>query len=257
MKLLIVYLLFLFQRLYGFDYEDDENLIDGSYRNDFEAGGEITEIIYDIIEHLIYDSGGSALGMALRTTNVDCIEREYERYDLTYLLPDMTDWIGKSSFDEVVIFASVATMCSSERNQTFWFKFDQMISESGPTMIIRQDPSFRLFAENFDCFHNYAINQGLLKARDNESLNVKTDGDCLAVVERFREVFSLKSNHSHLKERSTCLREIYSFDESTLKFLVLMKLNLREKELLVERESYIEASCENHEKMVLCAKSKI
>jgi hypothetical protein len=239
-------------------YKSNDYYIDDSYANDLESvyddgEEEISVIIYDLIEQLQDPDDGSPFGMALRTTDVDCIEKEYAKYELTDLLPEIRYLLMESSFDEVRSFMSVVTMCSSRVIDILGMKFDHFLSQNGPATMIINDRHFEEFLVNLRCFKEYSINHRLLTVTMNYTTADKPEKSCQEIITKFRENFSIKHSNS---ERTRCLEEVHTFDDSTLKYLLMIQLHLTNEDLAVERKQFIVDAHKNHKKLLSCIKAK-
>jgi hypothetical protein len=238
-----------------------DNFIDDSDANDLESvydddGEEVSVIIYDLIEQLKDPDDASPFKMALYATDISCIEREFEKYELTDLLPEIRHLLMESSFDEVRGFMNVVTMCSSRMSEILERKFDQLVSESGPTAIIRNDRRYGVFRLNLRCFKDYAINHELMNVDISYTMTNEPEKDCEEVIESFHDDF-LKERVKHLNsERTKCLNEVYNFEKTTLKNLLMIELHLTKEDLAKERKLFIVNARKDHEKLLSCIKTK-
>lgn len=260
MKRAVIYL-FLLKTLTC--YKANDNFIDDSYaKDDFESvyddGEEETSvIIYDLIEQLKDPDDVSPFGVALYTTDIGCIEKEYAKYEIEDLLPEMKYLLMESSFDEVRGFMSAVTLCSSRVNEILERKFDQLLSEHGPTTIIRNDRLYEEFLLNLRCFKGHAIKNRLFTFNISYAITDEPKSDCQKVVRNFSRNFSTESE-KHLKSnRAKCLKEIHTFDHSTLKYLLMIQLHLTDEDLAVERKQFVVDTHKNHEKLLTCIKTKL
>lgn len=238
----------------------DEYSRDDSYENRLEDiyddNDEVFEDIYEMIEQLKFPEDNSPLGSAFRTTDAKCIEREYERNGLLHLIPTLGESLRETNFDDVALFASFVIMCSTIKDEVLEVKFDQLISERGPLAIIRNDPLFRNFSDHLECFKVYAVGQNLLNSSVVDVNATHDDDDCLTAVEIFRREFTIDAGHHLTHDRSQCLERATSFDKSTLKYLLLMQLELTAEQRTTERKQFIDEAHEDHEKLLTCMRNK-
>lgn len=264
MNFLITFLL-LVKLVNGF-VPSDNYIKEDSYENRFEdfyddndGDDEIFEDIYEMIEQLKFPDDNSPLGMAFQTTDAKCIESEYDKNDLLHLIPNLGESLRETNFDDVALFTNFVIMCSSIKDEVLEVKFNQLISDRGPLAIIRNDPLFLDFAGNLECFKMYAVRQNLLNSsvyNINETQFEQYDDNCLITVETFRHGFTIDTNHHLSHDRSQCLEKGISFDKSTLKYLLLIQLELTVEQRSNERKQYIEDVHRDHEKMLTCMRNK-
>lgn len=266
MKFLIAFIL-LVKLLNGLElneiYMDDEDLWDNNsddfYSDNDDDVDEYLLSIYKIIAQIQDTNEGSPLGVALQATNADCIKMEYEKYDLLELLSKVSESIRESNFDDVVLFTSVATMCSRKVDVVLKLKFDLLVDKNGPMTIITSDPTFKLFTDNLECFYNYAVNQSLI---DPNVHNIKyavieeISEDCMKIVKTFQTEFYIDPDKHLNSDRTKCLHEGFSFDKSTLRYLLLNQLSLPEDELDIELKQYIDDARLDHALLLSCMKDK-